>query len=747
MPQESTARMLINNQLKHAGWILPPVTIGCTVETEGGFRSSFIKRAFKGKRPDYHLYASGDVDIPIGFIEAKAEGKSLVDALEQGREYAKIVNGACQQDVCQIVIASNGRITRGCNHRGHELLVNNVELDSIPSPTLAKELAEKPEVHTGRAADTTKCIVDLFELASKQLRKAGVGAGMPSLLEFCKILFIKILSERENQVKARKQWQALVELEGDGLVREFRSAMKHWRELYASQFFQPLLSDSQVIARIVSKMNEINFDASNIDIKGTAYEWFLTKYAAGPESGFGQNFTPRHITRAMAVMLEVDSGDRIYDPFAGTGGMLLSCYEEIAKVIGRETRENRLRWNQLRRKTLFGTEIDVNIAPLAQMNMIIVGDGHTNIKSADSLKIHEPDKYSVVITNIPFNMEKPSGVEQEHFSQILEKSTVDSNEACIVHCIDSITCGGKYAIIVPETILYGSRYKHLRRWIEDCSRIRGVIRLPRIVFSPYTVAKTAIILGDSVHKCCTEEFPIVEVSNDGFSEDEWRQPQPGSDIPRIVESFLDDRQFEIGTIVKSCSDKWTEEHKLKIKQNVNGLKLRDILQVREEKEYLDPDEEYAEPSLDSLNHEVSVRRKRLGSNFKEKKKVIAKKGDLIIGCLHTNNRKGLFGFADQEYVLASQLAGRVKTEIVSKRYLAIALEAILPRLKKEDLVKRETFKKEELLDLDVPLPTSDSKKLEREWESAKNDLANARNRVNNAKQSYVDSVAACFESD
>lgn len=518
---ETRTRKAIDAQIAGAGWVLPPVVYH-TVEVEGDFRDQEIKRALGGKRPDYHFYESADSKVPIALLEAKREGGDLDFALEQAKEKAQLINQACQQTVCTVLLASDGRITKSCNHEGVPLTINDVLVDSIPTLGTMLMLKETPSFIDGEQIETSQALVELFEDASKELRRAGIGAGVPSLLEFSRLLFIKIMSEQSGRLgtSARAQWRDIVSSEGKQLINAYRSAIRHWKDTYGVLFQRSILDDAGVIAQIVLRMNAINFKKSHVDVKGSAYEWFLSKHAAGAESGFGQNFTPRHITRAMATILEPNPGDVIYDPFSGTGGMLLACYEEIGRCIGPEdTAERKQKWRKLRKETLFGNEIDKNVAALAQMNMIIIGDGHANIRAESSFTSPEKHWCNRLITNIPFNMKKPTGRMQTHYRRILAKKAIDSNEACLLHCMESLEVDGMFAMIVPETILYDRRYATIREYLAEKCRVRGVIRLPRIVFRPYTTAKTAILVGDRVWSGGTTSFPVIDIRNDGLSED------------------------------------------------------------------------------------------------------------------------------------------------------------------------------------------------------------------------------------
>lgn len=65
----------------------------------------------------------------------------------------------------------------------------------------------------------------------------------------------------------------------------------------------------------------------------------------------------------------------------------------------------------------------------------------------------------------------------------------------------------------------------------------------------------------------------------------------------------------------------------------------------------------------------------------------------------------MFAFCDREYIATSQIVAEVNEEIISKAYLKYALRKVLPTLRKDDLVGRETYSAEEILSVRIPKPS------------------------------------------
>ena len=125
--------------------------------------------------------------------------------------------------------------------------------------------------------------------------------------------------------------------------------------------------------------------------------------------------------------------------------------------------------------------------------------------------------------------------------------------------------------------------------------------------------------------------------------------------------------------------------------------------TNERKFTLKDNEIYGEPTISSKTNEISVSRQDFGKIFKVKSRVKILKGDLVISKMHTQN--GLFAFAKQEFASTTTfIPFKIRDELINPNFLYMLLKPTLARLAKFDSVKRETYKVDEILDLQIPLP-------------------------------------------
>ncbi len=706
---EAHARVRINSMIESAGFKTHNFNSSDpSVEYERDVRNHLMRDRLNkaGKVPDYHFYEP-NAATPMAFLEAKRfQGVKLEDALKQAIEYAMI---ACDTNTpAMIVFASDGIQVRSRHADGRELTLNNYPIDYIPSPILMRELIVHPTTTQGQAINSVKSIIKLFEKVSGLMRSDGIDAGLERLREFCALLFIKIMSERGNTL-AREKWDCLSSITGQNLIRGYKTIHQEYRKTYGDIFSATQLNNPVILEQIISSLIPINFTNSAIDIKGEAFEYFLAEYNAGAKSELGQHFTPRHITTMMAALLSPQTGDKILDPFCGTGGMLISMYQYIRMGFDSEKADFRNKLHELQRATLFGTDISGGASSLAKMNMIILGDGQSNIQRADSFDNLEHHAYDKVITNIPFNLKGPINAQQcLPFIQASGMPLSDYNSLCVVKCIESLKHGGSAAIVLPLTFCHSPEYKQIRDYIARKSKIRACIRLPKKTFIFYTTAQTAILIIDNAHRQQTRDFTYIHLKSDGMSQDSMREPIPENDMQELLEYISENRIHEAPGAVEMQYSKGGSflEFQQLFGSSENVWKLEELLTIKDTKQPLEPDRLYAQPGLDSQSNLVRVKGNlRLGRNIKAEK-VIAQAGDLIIGTLHTNSGNGLFAVADREYICTSQIVATIREDRVPPEYLIQALRREFSRqLIPTDLVGRENFTSKQILNVLIPKPS------------------------------------------
>src|SRR5213595_2690577 len=167
------------------------------------------------------------------------------------------------------------------------------------------------------------------------LRHDGVDYG-DYIEQLTYLLFLKMADERAAKVPKDCDWNSLKDLSGTALTDHYADILRKLREaggLLADIFAQatPRFNNPVNLKRVIAMIDEEDWSAMDVDVKGAAFEGLLEKAASEGKKGAGQYFTHRvlikSIVRCMKPDPRVHKEFTIGDPACGTGGFLVAAYE------------------------------------------------------------------------------------------------------------------------------------------------------------------------------------------------------------------------------------------------------------------------------------------------------------------------------------------------------------------------------------------------------------------------------------
>lgn len=135
------------------------------------------------------------------------------------------------------------------------------------------------------------------------------------------------------------------------------------------------------------------------DELGNAYEYLIKQFADDSGHTAQEFYTNRTLVHLMTQMLQPQPGERIYDPTAGTGGMLISALAEVRRNGG-----------DARTLGLYGQELIATTASVARMNLVLHGidDFHVAVGNVLSEPAFvERDRlmtFDVILANPPYSI-------------------------------------------------------------------------------------------------------------------------------------------------------------------------------------------------------------------------------------------------------------------------------------------------------------------------------------------------------
>lgn len=561
MPLEAETRILIDRSLENLGWKLTGKDKNVYYEQP---RTESERKKLGGRRPDYVLY-SKESDRPLIVIEAKKKGSRIDAALEQGINYARAINAP-------LVFATDGIFCKAFHTDANRPpILNGEEIDEFIREALALRYLTSYEVNTvsPKVQYDRKELIRIFDEANNMLRGEGLRAGIERFGEFANILFLKLISESE-QIKRESgvhtdfdiscSWDIIKQQKPSARIEYINKIVcDRLNELYGTDIFTPLqIRDASILKEIMDKLDPLMLTDVDSDVKGDAFEYFL-KASTSTKNDLGEYFTPRHIVKTMVRLVNPQIGETVYDPFCGTGGFLIESFRYIYNNMVR-TNAN---LKTLRESTIYGNEI-TNTARITKMNMILAGDGHSNIHKKDSLanptyleKIKYDDKgnivrdaegnieytseysgiYDVVLANMPYSQKTKHG-------NLYDLPSSNGDSICVQHCmkaINSAAPNGRMALVVPEGFLFRKDLTKTREYLLDHCELQSIISLPQGVFLPYTGVKTDIIYATKVNQRVKpsekkKDFWYFDVKSDGYTLDNHRRKlETPSDLNKYEE--------------------------------------------------------------------------------------------------------------------------------------------------------------------------------------------------------------------
>ena len=235
----------------------------------------------------------------------------------------------------------------------------------------------------------------------------------------------------------------------------------------------------------------------------------------------------------------------------GTGGFLIESFRHIYNNMARTEANLKI----LREKTVYGNEI-TNTARITKMNMILAGDGHSNIKMMDSLanpvdgkstyfdekgKEHH-NGYDIVLANMPYS-------QKTKYGNLYDLPSNSGDSICVQHCIKAVNSAsenGRIALVVPEGFLFRKDLTKTREYLLENCQLQSVISLPQGVFLPYTGVKTDIIYATKVNRKLKisekrSDFWYFDVKSDGYTLDNHRRK---IDTPSDLNKYEEYRKLD-----------------------------------------------------------------------------------------------------------------------------------------------------------------------------------------------------------
>lgn len=295
------------------------------------------------------------------------------------------------------------------------------------------------------------------------------------------------------------------------------------------------------------------------DILGDFFEGIIRE---GFKQTKGQFFTHINIVKFLLWGLQLDklAIERVnkdleipylIDPSAGSGTFLIEYMKFITDNLKRRFKDKLAKkrdvedkfhqWfmpdhreNKWAQNFIYGVEINFNLGTATKVNMILHGDGSTNVFVKDGLlpfrfydketapnflKQYEQDKtyfdkevngqFDVIITNPPFSVDLDNETKKNVKREFIFGDKKNSENLFVERWYQLLKPNGRFGVVLPESVFDTTENKYIRLFIYKYFKVKAVVSLPQLTFEPFTSTKTSLLFAQKKTKKEIDEWNIL----------------------------------------------------------------------------------------------------------------------------------------------------------------------------------------------------------------------------------------------
>ena len=276
------------------------------------------------------------------------------------------------------------------------------------------------------------------------------------------------------------------------------------------------LAKANLLYLVTEKFANIDLHPNVVDnaSMGLVFEELIRKFAEISNETAGEHFTPREVIRLMVNLLFIEDDDvltpgnavvrTVYDPTAGTGGMLSVAGEYL------------LEHNPQARLTMYGQELNDESYAICKADMLIKGQPVENIVPGNTLSDdgHNARKFDYMLSNPPFGVEwkrVEKAVRQEHENKGFDgrfgpglPRVSDGSMLFLMHLLSKMRPaqdgGSRFGIVLNGSPLFtggaGSGESEIRRYVLENDLVEAIVGLPMDMFYNTGIATYVWILSN-----------------------------------------------------------------------------------------------------------------------------------------------------------------------------------------------------------------------------------------------------------
>jgi type I restriction enzyme M protein len=292
------------------------------------------------------------------------------------------------------------------------------------------------------------------------------------------------------------------------------------------------LAKANLLYQVTEKFSQVDLHpdvVSNVQM-GDVFEELIRKFAEISNETAGEHFTPREVIRLMVNLIFIEDDDilskpgvvrTIYDPTAGTGGMLSVAGEYLAEH------------NPQARLTVFGQELNPESYAICKADMLIKGQDVANITFGNTLSEdgHTDKKFDYMLSNPPFGVEwkkVEKEIRKEHEQQGFNgrfgpglPRVSDGSMLFLLHLLSKMRPandgGSRFGIVLNGSPLFtggaGSGESDIRKYVLENDLVEAIIGLPTDMFYNTGISTYVLIISNRKPKARKGKVQLIDASD------------------------------------------------------------------------------------------------------------------------------------------------------------------------------------------------------------------------------------------
>jgi len=314
-------------------------------------------------------------------------------------------------------------------------------------------------------------------------------------------------------------------------LRAFSPAVREIFERFEFYVQIDRLEKARLLYQVAKRFAHVDLHPDVVDnhAMGSIFEELIRKFAELSNETAGEHFTPRDVVRLMVNLLFIEDDDAlskpgvvrtIYDPAAGTGGMLSVADAHLFQQ------------NPQARLSMFGQEINPESYAICKADMLIKGQDVSNVVFGNTFTEdgHEHAKFDYMLSNPPFGVEWKKverEIRAEHerrgfggrFGPGLPRVS-DGSLLFLLHLVSkmrpAVDGGSRLAIVLNGSPLFtggaGSGESNIRQYLLESDLVEAIIGLPTDLFYNTGIATYVWVLSNRKPEARKGRVQLIDAS-------------------------------------------------------------------------------------------------------------------------------------------------------------------------------------------------------------------------------------------